>query len=706
MRNGWWAAAACALTAGLAGGTAARAQDAEATDATVALPTLTVEATGTAGFYGETFGQSAASVMKTDTSILDTPRSVSVVTQQQIQDRGARDITQALQYTAGVASTGGNDNRGDWLRVRGFEPTIFLDGMQDHFGYYNNTRIDPFLLSSIAVLKGPSAMLYGNGSVGGIVNQVSKLPDPNAPNIVQLQVGSHSLFQSSIDYNGDLGGDGKLLYRLVGLGRTADGQIDYSKDDAVAFMPSLTWLPNDDTRITLLGLYQKNDTSPYIQFLSPYGTLYSAGAFANGDRLPMDVFIGEPSFNTWEASRSAVTLMGDHRFNEVWSVSGSLRYSKSDLYYEQLWWAYDNYETGRYNPDGTINRSGERADNSSRSWIGDVHASARFTLGPTQHDAMVGAAFTDGSFTYNSGLATANGPIDPFNPVYTGMLDRGTISTYPAYSFDQQSVYAQDSIGWRGFTLQLGARYDWVQQEAQDWYAPDSPQDLDDKQLSTSVALLYALDNGVTPYLSYSESFFQETVGTDARGNPFKPTRGKQYEAGVKYQPAGTSSLLTAAVFEITKSNMLVVDPNNPNYSVQEGEAKSRGFELGAQAEWRGLSIDASYAYLDTEGEDGSRIAGVPQNQASAWLQYAADGRLAGLTAGFGVRYVGATYASGVETPDVTLYDAMLGYQWENYLVQLTGRNLADKTYVQNCDTFTCYYGDPRTIGLSLTAAF
>jgi iron complex outermembrane recepter protein len=214
------------------------------------------------------------------------------------------------------------------------------------------------------------------------------------------------------------------------------------------------------------------------------------------------------------------------------------------------------------------------------------------------------------------------------------------------------------------------------------------------------------MDNGLAPYVSYSESFFQEETGSDLAGNPFEPTRGTQVEAGIKYQPPGTSALFTAAVFEITKSNALVPDPTNPNFSLQEGEAKVRGLELEAQAAWRGFSIDAGYAYLDSEAEDGERIPAVPENQASAWLEYDASAWLAGLRAGVGVRYVGSTVSGGVETPSVTLYDGMLGYQWDRYLVALTGRNLGDETYVVNCDSFTCYFGEPREIGLSLTAAF
>lgn len=677
---------------------------------TVDLPTLTIEASGE-GFYGPEFAETAEGVMKTDTPILETPRSVSVVTQAQMQDRGVRSLAQALQYTPGVVGGSfGNDNRGDWTLVRGFEPTIFLDGLQQYFGYYNNIRPEPFLLGSIQVLKGPSAMLYGNAGAGGIVNESSKLPDPLAPNIVEVTVGNDNYFQSAIDVGGALGADGKLLYRLVGLGRSADGIIDYSNDDAAAFMPSLTWNPSERTSLTVLGFWQKNDTSPYIQFLSPYGTLWSAEAFANGDFLPSDVFVGEPSFNYYNGERSAVSLFGEHRFDEVWGVGGSLRYAESTLDYAQFWWAYDNFDTGRYNPDGTIDRAGELAHNDTRSLIGDLHGTAEFALGGGLHDAMFGAAFTNAKHNYDYGNAYARGAIDPFDPVYTGVLSVDPIIDNPPVDFRQRSIYAQDQIVFRErIHLDLGLRYDWIETDPEYW---DGGESLKDEEPSVSVGVLYAFDNGLSPYASYSESFLQEAFGTDRGGNPFAPTRGTQYEAGVKYQPAGISALFTAAAFHLTKSNMLVTDPVDPDFQRQTGEATSRGFELGAQGEWRGLSFDVAYTYLDTEDSAGNRLEGVPENQASAWFQYGFDGLLTGLEAGAGIRYVGSTvspsdgFAPEVTTPSYTVYDAMLAYQWQDYRIALTGRNLADKTYPVNCSFYSCYYGDPRTVALTLTAAF
>lgn len=348
-------------------------------------------------------------------------------------------------------------------------------------------------------------------------------------------------------------------------------------------MPSLT----EATSLTLLASYQKNDTTPYNQFLSPFGTLHSARPYANGDYFKPDVFIGEPSFNKYDGDRTSLTLFGSHQINAVWGVGGSVRYSESNLDYDQAYWYPDATVNGGYNPDGTINRYAEYARNDSHAWVGDVHATADFALGQTRHDVMFGYSFTDGRWNYDLGYAETGGPIDPFDPKFTGIAERYPFVDNPEMQLTQRSIYAQDRVTLidRLF-VDVGLRYDWIETDAETW-AADPTQRLEDDELSTSAALLYSFENGISPYVSYSESLFQEAFGTDTDGNAFEPTRGKQYEAGVKYQPPGTSSLFILAVFVITKSNSLVSDPDNPNFERQTGEAKSRGMELGAQAEWR-----------------------------------------------------------------------------------------------------------------------
>ncbi len=480
--------------------------------------------------------------------------------------------------------------------------------------------------------------------------------------------------------------------------------MNYSNNDVAAFMPSLTWAPSADTSVTLLGLYQKTKTSPEIQFLSAYGTLYPG---PNGEYLDRDTFVGEPGFDRYDVEQRSATLFAEHRFNPIWSMAGTLRSTHADTTYNQAWWAYDNYETGRYNPDGTINRTIYAADKTLDYWAGDVHASADFIVGGVRNQVMFGLAGLDSTYDDDYGYGVQGGPIDPFDPDYTGLAGPVTLTDNPELNVRQEAVYLQDrlTIDQRIF-VDLGIRYDWIRSDQQTYDPANPVSSAQDSEPSRSVSILYAAENGLSPYVSYAETFNQEIIGTDARGNPFEPTRGTQYEAGVKYQPPGTSSILTAAVFDITKSNMTVPDPDNPTYSIQIGEAKSRGLELGAQANYRDVSVDAAYTYLDTEDQYGNPLPAVPNHFASLWLGYRPQGVLRGWKGGIGVRYNGESWVEGVTTPSSTLYDAMLGYETDRYDVTLTGSNIADTTYLNACSPVDCFYGQSRTLNLTVTAKF
>ena len=154
-----------------------------------------------------------------------------------------------------------------------FCPSTLHDGLNARYGYYNDTKPEPFLLNSVEVLKGPASGLYGSGSVGGVVNTTSKTAAQDSDNLWQLSVGSNQRAQIAADVNGDLNASGTLRYRIVGVLRNADTPVDFSQDDSLALAPSITWRPNDDTELTLLANFQKSDGSPLLQFASLYGTL-------------------------------------------------------------------------------------------------------------------------------------------------------------------------------------------------------------------------------------------------------------------------------------------------------------------------------------------------------------------------------------------------------------------------------------------------
>jgi iron complex outermembrane receptor protein len=268
----------------------------------------------------------------------------------------------------------------------------------------------------------------------------------------------------------------------------------------------------------------------------------------------------------------------------------------------------------------------------------------------------------------------------------------------------------------------LGARQDWL--EETDSYG-DSASHESDHKLTYRGGLVYLFDNGLAPYASYSTSF-QPQVGNTFDGTPFVPTLGRQYEAGLKYQPPGSNSFLTAAVYDLTEQNVLTTDPEHPQFQVQIGAIRSRGVELSQHVSLHeSLNLIASYTYLDSRylksdttdtGIDGitTSIQGkqqyaVPENVGSLWASYDLRGAgLAGLQVSAGARYTGSSYGDAVNSfavPAVTLVDAALRYEmgaldrrFDGLRLQLNASNLLDKTYVASCNAGTCNYGVRRVV--------
>jgi len=233
------------------------------------------------------------------------------------------------------------------------------------------------------------------------------------------------------------------------------------------------------------------------------------------------------------------------------------------------------------------------------------------------------------------------------------------------------------------------------------------------------VGVVYLADNGLAPYVSASQSF-APTIGVDRAGNAFKPTKGTQYELGLRYEPPGGNMLYSAAVYDLTQTNALTSDPADATYSVQSGRARSRGLELEAKARLGAMNLTASYAYTDARTTRSTvpslvdqRIALVPLHSASVWADYnlTAAG-VAGLTVGAGVRYASSTNLPGypANVPGQFLVDAMAAYDFGALDPTLSGlsltvnaRNLFNRGYLACAGATGCRYGDPRTLYATLS---
>jgi len=645
----------------------------------------------------------SVSATKTDTPLIETPQSISVITRDRIRDQGSLTIQDALRYVSGMRGEAyGIDSRGDSALVRGTSPGIFLDGLQKGVGYYNNTRTDPFTLERIEVLKGPSSMLYGQSPVGGLLNLVSKRPQAEQRSELQLQYGTFDRKQIAFDSTGPLDDEGTLLYRVIAIQRDSDTQVDHVKDNRLLFMPSLTWRPNEQFEWTLMANVQKDDSGTTSSFLPHRGTVLSAPY----GKIVSDRFVSEPGFDEYDTEQKALTSQMSWRLDDTWTLRQNLRWQKSKVSYQTMY----GYPFGLNPDDRTINRVYSVSKPDVTIWTADHQAESRFDTGALQHTLLVGVDYQHSVTDEKSAFDVAT-PLDVYAPVY-GSFDPSVVSLtdVPQQRTSQKGLYVQDQIRYQKWLMTLGLRKDWA-----DTRVEDGERQKDDA-VTGRIGLTYLFDNGVAPYISYSESF-SPIIGLNAdTQQSYKPLEGEQWELGVKYQPPGSNTLLTAAVFDLREQNRQIFGVT-PRGDRQAGETQVKGVELEGLVEvtpeW---NLIATYTYLDSEvvkgeeGEQGNRIASVPEHMASLWSQHRFSiAGIPGFSAGAGVRYVGASWdgTDSLKTPSTTLFDAMLGYAYQDWAFTLNATNLEDETYYTTClSRGDCFTGNRRTVVATASYSF
>lgn len=659
---------------------------------------------------------------KSQIPILETARSISVVDEGAFREFGALTLDDTLAYTAGVIGDSfGFSTRGDFAKVRGFDAAEYRDGQQVLFGYYNNTRSDVWFLEQVEVLKGPASVLYGKGTPGGIVNAISKLAGPGKANEVVLDTGSHSRRQAAVDLN--LALSDTLFFRTVALYRKSDTQVDHVNDDAVGFMPSVTF-SNDTTTVSAMLEYMDRESDTAHQFLpiNATGCLDSSDiaiepatfcASRNRRELDASAYMGHPDFNRYDSESMLGSILATHQFTETLSVEGVVRYKDASVDYRQAWVNFNGSGVPRIATNGDALRTFYLADSSTRQWAADMRVRWNVDTGFLSHEIIGGIAYqnvsTDSDTTYQWGADSFNVYTRINGPVPDDFLSAEPATNSPANQSEDQGMYVNDQIAIGRWKVNLGLRYD-------DTKAGSSGSDKQtDYALSGSAGVLYAFANGLSPYISYAESF-EPVLGTDVlTGQPLKPREGEQLEAGIKYQPPGTNAFVTLALFDIKETNL----PNplaltGVARSQQQGESRSRGGELEGYLQWGAFSAELNVTLLNSNTPDDRPFNSIPEKQASAWFSYRPQGGAAdGFKSGVGVRYVGKNYSDDlaadvrVKTDGYTVFDAMLGYEVSQWDLTLNLRNLTDRDYYSTClARGDCFPGESRSVVARLAYQF
>ncbi len=676
------------------------------------------EETSTASPKNDTLvvtSQMQSGATKLETPDIETPQSVSIVTRQQFEEQGATSVRQAVTYTPGVyANQIGASNRFDYIVMRGFSDgsldNIYLDGlkMMGDTNSHSSLVVDPWFLDSVEVVRGPASVLYGRSSPGGIVALNSRKPSFDPGGQVKLFAGNNNQRGAAFDVTGPVDDDDRVAVRLSGMTRYADSQFDHLKEERYAIMPSLTWRITDRTRLDVMAYLHRDPEGGSHSGLPYEGTVVPHA----GKKISNTFFEGEDDYDNYDRRENMVGYNFEHAFESGWSVRQKLRYLQTKVNLNQV------YAAGWLN-DTELNRGYSVSDEKMNALTLDNQIDGNIETGIVNHRVLLGVDYqrrSNNTTGYYGGFPA----IDAFHPVYGADPDYITMYSREKHKLEQTGIYVQDQMSLDNWRLTLGGRHDQVKVTNVN-KLNDTSDTLDKGHFSSRAALLYLFDNGIAPYVSYSTAF-TPTSFTDEYGKILQPMKGKQWEAGLKYEPEGMQAMYSASVFRINQENIATKEePTDPYRSI--GEIESEGVELEAVGQLtENVRLQAAYTYTDirykksSPEEQGKRAVYAPRNQASAWLSYdVKSGPLNGLTVGSGVRYVNGITSDRQNThtlPSYTLMDMVVGYDLSNVglkglSAQVNVNNVTDKSYVAACNSLSyCYFGAERSIVGSVSYSF
>ena len=683
-------------------------------DAALADETLTV--------LGQTYRNTAT---KTRLDPIETPQAISVVESETLEQRGVSSVSEALRYVPGVNTElrGGAVNRLDLFNIRGFDNyQNFYDGLLLQYNEWNlQPQIDPVAIEQLEVFKGPTSVLYGSMPPGGMVNLIAKRPQRESNHSVSVATGTGTLKELTLDSTGAI--NDQLAYRVVGLARQKEGQAVTSEEERYVFAPSLDWQLSERTLLNL-NLYYQKDPEAGI-----YTTVPASGSVKPNPlgQLGSDSFLGDENWNEYNRD---VTLLGyklSHDFNANWQVLQNARYMDASAYQR------NTYNAALAADNRTLARNAYLTDEASKGFVIDNQLAGKVMTGPAQHNLLLGVdyQYLDARILYQDTLDYSAPAIDIFNPDHNQIRPDALAFSYEDRKTIRQSqtgVYLQDQVRLDRLVAIGGARYDSYRMDTDSrglylGAASQSLAQIDQDNLSFRLGALYELDYGLSPYVSYAESF-EPVPGADKSGKAFDPATGHQWEEGLKFLSEDMSKTATISAFHITKENALVTDPDNVyGPKLQTGEIVSKGIELEGRVDLTSrLDLALSYTRQDMEiTRDTTDLQGktpvwVPRQMASLWSNYLPGGSLEGMRVGAGLRYVGEAQIDAANTdtvPDYLLMDmsasydlAALSASLKGVGVSLSASNLLNKTYYSCYDQNNCWFGAERNVEARLKYVF
>ena len=654
------------------------------------------------------------SALKISAPLSDAPQSISVVLQDQLILQNPQSISGVIDYASGVtANQYGYDPRFPRFKIRGFGELfngVYQDGLKLSGSDEVSPLMEPYGLQQLDIIRGPTSVLYGQNAPGGMINLVSKQPSDTPAGELELQVGNYGRYDGRWDFNAPLTSDGSLAGRLVGVERESGTQFINVPDDETYVAPSLTWTPRPGTSLTLLTSFERVSGGDS-------DNVYEARILPKG--YPQTVYIGEKAFDRSVQETYALGYLFREDLGRGFSLNQAFRYSHAHVDYQYPLIIGFSSAT-------TVAREAISEKENLEAVTLDTSVTGKVSTGVLTHTLVFGVDLQNTPFgvVERYGRAPA---LNYFSPVYGLPISAPTtIASSTRQTIAQEGLYGQDLIKIADHWILTGSlREDWAQTRTTtlagvNYFGGAARSRSTDDALSGRVGLVYLAPLGLAPYVSYSTSF-QPQVGATYGGVAFLPTTARQYEVGLRYEPASKILSLTASLYDLTANNVLATDPilTHVGYEVETGQERSRGLEVELKAHpLTGLSLSAAYTYDDVRITKTTTVADLnnqpqntPANQASVFADYTFSwSMLRGVGFGAGVRYAGPSYdsddnADGFRNVSQTYIDGVVHYDFGRWRMAINATNLGDKL-VPVCFSGACNFSQRRTVIGSVALRF
>jgi catecholate siderophore receptor len=682
--------------------------------------------TGTAGVYAN----STSVATKTNTPLLNIPQSLTVVTKETIRDQNFQSLTDVTRYVPGVAVHQGEGNR-DELIIRGVDSSanFFVNGFRDDVQYFR----DLYNAQSIEILKGPSALSFGRGAGGGIVNRTLKEADGTKVVEATMQTGSWNDRRVSVDAGQAI--NENVAARLNAFYEGSDTFRDYGKLERYGINPTVTLKPSDDTKVKLgyefFHDFRLADRGNPSQGIFGGATRFNPTTpFAPAGQL--STLFGSPFYNYAHVEVQTGIAVIEHDFGGGLTVKNSSLYADYNRGYSNVYpgGTGGGPGGGAVTPDQTqLSLNAYQNTTNRENAFNQTDFVYKTATGPVLHTIAFGSEFgrQTGISLRNSGIFPNNGNnafdvVNPFNPTWFGPVVFNHIPSdaNSKYRLNIASGYAQDQIELtRWLQLFVGARYDSFDLSALDRNT-NILRERTDEKVSPRAAVIVKPVETLSLYTAWSVSYLPASGDQFSSLSPgtliLQPQKFESMEVGVKWnvQP---KLLFTAAAYELIRSNVPIADPSGNGLFLPSGSHKIRGFETALSGyvtpDWQSTF---GYAYTDARISSdtsttivaGNRVQLVPTNQFAWWNKVQIDPLWA---VAVGMIYFSDSFASSDDTvrlPGFFRVDAAVYRKInEAWRAQLNVENLFNKGYWATADgNNNISPGQPLTVRLSAVARF